>query len=238
MCRWNKNGICTLLNKEGIDDTFCLDGIVENCFVYKSFQEDLIDTMNNTDFEEGKDEETMENNTLEKTLDMAGNMAKLAANLTEAKKETPKQPYHKSDDNSNNAHTGSQSVNVMLDTGKKKEPRPVEKHIHEFPENRPLTTEECSLALKKAEMEYNLKREDQRFLAEMETKRWNHDLEVEKKNERKAKVRRIVAGILGAIGIGATGYSIYTDYRNRKNSGDAPKALSGNAPVKADGEVK
>ena len=83
------------------------------------------------------------NNTLEKTMDIAGSAIKLAANLSEAKKEPPKpQPFHQTDDNSNKASTGSQTVVVSMD-GKKKEPKPVEKHIHEFQELRTLTTEEC-----------------------------------------------------------------------------------------------
>jgi len=180
----------------------------------------------------------MENKTLEKTLDMAGSAMKLAANLSE-KKETPKPtPLHQTDDNSNKATTGTQSVNVMVDSGKKREPKPVEKHIHEFPEARALTSEECELALKKAQMEYELKKSSQQHDIQMDKVKWQHQLEQEKKNERKTKIRRILGGILVACGIGTVGYSIYTDYRNSKNIPADQKALPGNAPVKADGEVK
>ena len=94
----------------------------ETCVVYKA--------------KKRKDEESMENKTLEKVLDVAGSATKLAANLSEAKKETTttKTPVPVGDsDNSNRASTGSQNIQIALDTGKKKEPKPVEKHIHTFP---------------------------------------------------------------------------------------------------------
>ena len=177
----------------------------------------------------------MENKTLEKTIDMMNSSLKLASNLTE-KKDPPKHiPQKSSDDNSNNAQTGSQSVNVVLDTGKKKEPKPVEKHIHEFPENRPLTTEECELALKKAQMEYDLKVAQERFDEKCYDREWQHRMEVEKKNERKGKIRRIIGGILVALGAGGVGYSIYADYRDHKIN---QKALPAAEPVKCEGDVK
>ena len=180
----------------------------------------------------------MENKTVEKTMDMMGNVVKIAANLSEAKKETPKPaPLHQTDDNSNKATTGSQNVVVSLDNGKKREPKPVEKHIHTYPENRPLTSEECELDLKKATMEYNLKLMEQQYVIEMNKRNWQHQMEQEKKNERKGKVRRIIGGILVAIGVGYAGYSVYSDYRNSKANTTAP-ALPSPEPVKADGEVK
>lgn len=186
-----------------------------------------------------KDEEKMEKNTtLEKTLDMAANVSKIAANLSEVKKEPPKpRPFHQTDDNSNKATTGSQSVNVIVDKGPKKEPKPVEKHIHTFPENRALTSEECELAYKKAQMDYDLKLNEHKFQVEMENRKWQHDLELERKNDRKAKIRGIFACILAAVGIGSVGYSVWADYRDHKNPGN-PKTLPETAPVKAEGDVK
>ena len=157
------------------------------------------------------------NNTLEKTMDIAGSAIKLAANLSEAKKEPPKpQPFHQTDDNSNKASTGSQTVVVSMD-GKKKEQKPVEKHVHEFPEQRALTIEECDLALKKAQMDYELKKSEQVFSQKFMERDWQHQMEQEKKNEKKGKIRRIIGGILVALGAGAVGYSIYADYRDNKN---------------------
>lgn len=177
----------------------------------------------------------MENKTLEKTLDTLGNVTKIAANLSEAKKDIP---INKTDDNSNNASTGTQSVNVMVDRGKKKEPKPVEKHIHTFPENRPLTSEECELDLKKAQMEYELKKSEQVYCQKVEERTWQHILEKEKKNERRSKIRRIIGGILIAVGAGSVGYSIYSDYRDRKNAAMVQKALPENSTVKSDGTVE
>lgn len=177
----------------------------------------------------------MENKTLEKTLDTLGNVTKIAANLSEAKKDIP---INKTDDNSNNASTGTQSVNVMVDSGKKKEPKPVEKHIHTFPENRPLTSEECELDLKKAQMEYELKKSEQVYCQKVEERTWQHILEKEKKNERRSKIRRIIGGILIAVGAGSVGYSIYSDYRDHKNAAMVQKALPENSTVKSDGTVE
>ena len=133
----------------------------------------------------------MESKTLEKTLDMANSVAKVAANLSEPRKEAKPDNYTHKDDNSNKAQTGSQSVIVAVD--KKKEPKPIEKHIHEFPETRALTSEECELALKKAQMDYELKRRNQDILIKESDREWQHKLEVERKNERKGLIRRIVA---------------------------------------------
>ena len=172
----------------------------------------------------------MEKNAIEKTMDIAGSAMKIAANLTEAKKETPKPtPFHQTDDNSNKASTGSQTVVVSMD-GKKKEPKPVEKHIHEFPEQRALTSEECDLALKKAQMDYELKKSEQEHNQKWDERAWQHKIEQEKKNEKKGKVRRIIGGFLVAIGAGAIGYSIYADYRDHKNlpaPAPAPVATEG-----------
>lgn len=177
----------------------------------------------------------MENKTLEKTLDTLGNVTKLAANLSETKKDPKPVPMHQTDDNSNNASTGTQSVNVLVGNDKKREPRPVEKHIHTYPENRALTTEECELDLKKAQMEYELKKSEQLYNQKWDDRNWQYKMEQEKKNERKSKVRRIIGGILVAIGVGSVGYSIYTDYRDHKNSAVVPKALPENSTVKPDG---
>ena len=154
----------------------------------------------------------METKTLEKTLDVAGSVAKIAANLSEPKKEVaslgPK--------DFNNPQTGSQTVVLSMDGNKTEEA--VEKHIHEFPEGRALTIEECDLALKKASMDYELKRREQDFAMQIDNRNWTHKIEREKKNDRRDKFRRIIGGILVAIGAGGLGYAIYTDYRDNKNA--------------------
>lgn len=176
----------------------------------------------------------MENKTLEKTMDIAGSVAKIAANLSEPKKEI----NPGDSDNSNNASTGSQNIQIHMDAGKKKEPKPVEKHIHTFPENRPLTTEECELDLKKAQMEHELKMQQELYFQKVDQREWQHKLEVERRNEKKGKIRRIVGGILVAIGAGGIGYSIYADYRDHKNQPVIPKALPETSNVSVEGTVK
>ena len=172
----------------------------------------------------------MENKTLEKTMDLAGSVAKIAANLSE-KKEPQKTPIGDSD-NSNNASTGSQNIQIHMGDDKTKEP-PVEKHIHEFPDNRSLTTEECDLALKKAQMDFELKKRAQDQVNKAMDRDWQHRLEVERKNERKGKIRRIIGGILVAVGACGIGYSIYADYRDHKNMPVAQTPVQENSNTKA-----
>ncbi len=183
----------------------------------------------------------MENTTIEKVIDIAGSAAKVAANLSEAKKETTqtKTPVLSGDsDNSNKASTGSQNIQIALDTGKKKEPKPIEKHIHTFPEQRALTTEECELDLKKAQMEHEFKMTQEAYYQKSLDREWQHQMEQERKNEKKGMLRRIVGGILVAIGAATVGYSIYTDYRSHKNQPNPPKALPEAGNITAEGKVE
>ena len=176
----------------------------------------------------------MEKKTAEKALDLVNNTMKVAANFS--KEPEPKHIPVGDSDNSNNASTGMQSVNVMLDT--KKPPKPVEKHIHTYPENRPLTNEECELDLKKAQMEFELKRKEQEFNERISDRIWNHALEVEKKNEKKGRIRRVIGGLVGAVSIGVLGYCIWSDYRDNKAGSVAQKTLPKNNNITAEGTVE
>jgi hypothetical protein len=178
-------------------------------------------------------EEKMENKTFEKTMDIAGSVAKIAANLSETKKEEPKHIPVGDSDNSNRASTGSQNIQIHMGSEKDKDIEPIEKHIHEFPEQRSLTTEECDLALKKAQMEFELKKRSQDQINKTMDREWQHRLEQEKKDERKGKIRRIIGGILVAIGVGSVGYSIYADYRDHKNMPVAQTPVQENSNAKA-----
>ena len=170
------------------------------------------------------------------TMNVLENVTKIAANLSEAKKETSK-PQTRNSDDSNNASTGSQNIQIHMDAGKKKEQKPVEKHIHEFPENRALTEQECELALKKAQMEYELKKSEQEYSIKVDQRNWAHKLEVEKKNEKRNRIRNIVAGIIGAISVGGICYGIFADYRDHKRCSATPR-LPEPEPVKTDGTVE
>lgn len=176
----------------------------------------------------------MEKKTAEKALDLVSNTMKVAANFT--KEPEPKHIPVGDSDNSNNASTGMQSVNVMLDT--KKPPKPIEKHIHTYPENRPLTSEECELDLKKAQMEFQLKRDEHDFIEKVSDREWKHQLEVEKKNEKKGRIRRVIGGIVGAICVTTVGYCIWSDYRDNKTGSVAAPALPKDNNITAEGTVK
>ena len=177
----------------------------------------------------------MENKTLDKVLDVAGSAAKVMANMSETQKKLP----IGDSDNSNNASTGSQNIQIHMDSGRKsKETKPVEKHIHTFPEQRALTTEECELDLKKAQMEYDYKLVQEKYFQKVDEREWLHKLEVEKKNERKRKIRNIIFGVFAAVGVGAFGYSCYCDYRGNKAATGSPKALPQTSTVKSEGKVE
>lgn len=175
--------------------------------------------------------------TLEKTMEFAGNAMKLAANMTDKKIEVvnhnTKDPKKLTDDNSNKASTGAQTVVVSMD-GKKKDPKPIEKHVHTFPETRPLTTEECELDLDKAKMEYELRKSELEYSIEKDKREWQYHIEQERKNERKGVFRRFIGGVLVALGVGAVGYGVYTGIRDAKNQQNTPTP----EPVKAEGTVE
>ena len=156
---------------------------------------------------------------LKKTMDIAGDVVKIAANASEKQAGGPTDNSTRNDQKTT---TGSQNIQIQLDTQKKREPRPIEKHIHEFPDNRAMTEAECDLALKKAQMEYELMKSEQLHSQVCQNREWEHKLEVEKKNEKKRKVRSIIAGVLAAIGAGYTGYTIWSDYKRNKNATVTP----------------
>ena len=174
-------------------------------------------------------------------VDTLGDALKLAANLSEAKKDADGSSAAQSNPN--------QTVQIQMAPApaEKEEKKPMvirEKpvtHIHkEFPDNRALTDAECNLALEKAKMENDIKRREMEYrqmmdeitrrdrLAKDEQERKDRE-ERRIRNEKRSKRRAIVAGIFGAVIAGLTGYSMYKDY----------KAMNGSCDfVKGEGDVK
>ena len=175
----------------------------------------------------------MESKTLDKVLDVAGGIAKATANLSEA---TPKHSKEKTE-TSSNASTGSQNIQIHM-APEKQVIKPVEKYIQKFPESRPLTPEECELALKIAQMNHGLQSDKQLYFERVTDREWAHKLEVERKNERKRKIRGIIGGLFAALGVGVIGYSVYSDYRGSKNQAMVKKALPERSTVDAEGTVE
>ncbi len=189
-------------------------------------------------------------NTIAETL---GDAVKLAANLTESAKNVTKLPPS---DNSNNTQSNpNQTVQIQIaDPSKKEEPKHTvvykkpETHIHkDFPDNRALTDAECQLALKKAEMEWDLKMKQQEYDRERQDAERRDRLAREAqdrkiaeekriKEEKKAKIRGIVGGIFAALGVGLVGYSMYADHMDRKN-GIANKSKL-NVTISGEGKVE
>lgn len=172
-----------------------------------------------------------------KMMDTLGNVTKLAANLSEAQK-TPRMVSSSTDD-SNNAATGNQTVQISVEgSGKRKDLKPIEKHIHTFPEARALTDQECDLAWKKAMLDADIQKAQMAYDQRVCDRQWQHKLEQEKKAERKRKIGGIIAAVCGALGVGCFGYAVYCDYRDSKNAAAAGTTASAGEPVKVEATVK
>ena len=179
----------------------------------------------------------MANLDINKAVEAMGNVAKLGANLSEAQKDKTPHVVTSSTDDSNNAATGNQTVQISVDKGKRKDPKPVETHIHTFPEARALTPQECDLEWKKTALAADIKREQMAYEQRVSDRQWQHRLEVEKKEDRKRKIAGIIAGVFSALGIGCIGYAVYADYRDAKNACAAPAPVNAE-PVKVEATVK
>lgn len=195
---------------------------------------------------------------MEKTVDVSkltntfSDAVKLAANLTEAAKER-KNMESISDNSNNSTQNPNQQVQIHIgDQEKDKKPVVIhekpETHIHkDFPEGRSLTDKECELALAKAKMEnerkllemdyqkakYEQERRD-RLLKEAQEREDKEKRRI--KNEKRAKVRNVIAAIVGVLGAVGIGYSIYADnrdYRNRMANSQTSEApvISGEGSV-------
>lgn len=170
------------------------------------------------------------NNTM-KFSETFGDAIKLAANLSESvkdKKDISSYP----DNNSISSTNPNQQVQIHIgenDSKKKEEPVIIhekpETHIHkDFPDDRSMTDKECDLALEKAKMENNLKIEQLKFeqykydiermdRLDREEKKRKDDIERRKRDEKKAKIRGIIGGVLAVLGAGYFGYSVYRGNR-------------------------
>lgn len=186
-----------------------------------------------------------------KTLDTLTNITKTAANVTNPEKKKSEKRQYKEGDTNNQQH--QQTVEVKV--GNTADPllRPMvikekpETHIHKhFPDNRPLTKEECELEGVRIQLEYEDKTAERNFKREMELRAQEERKEREayereerrKKEEERRKQRKIRNAVAGAVGIGflgALGYCLYSDYRASRNT---VYRLPETSTIKAEGEVK
>lgn len=202
---------------------------------------------------------------IQKGLNVVDNLSKLAANMTDPANKTQKKEgkqVYREGDQTNQAH--NQTVEVKVGDGSGSAQKPVvlkekkETHIHKpYPDARNLTTEECEVEKMRIQCENDYK------MRELEYRRWQEEElrkerkekeEYERKQREEREIRRrkserrgfIAAGVLGAIGLGCLGYSIYTDYRSARGSGlalPAPKSeltikYTGDNAVAAEGMVE
>lgn len=191
----------------------------------------------------------MENINVNGVVDTLGDALKLAANLSEKKDFKP-------NDSSNNTYsTPNQTVQIQLasDSNKDKEPpkpskpaKPVVIVKKDFPDNRALTPEECSLALEREKMANSFKIQEFEYrklmddinrrdrIAREEREREEREKR-EKKAEKWAKVRTIIGCIVGLAGATCVGYSIYKDAKTINAPGTTGSYTK---PVSAEGSVK
>lgn len=170
----------------------------------------------------------MEKVNMNGVVDTLGDALKLAANLTDKANVKP------NDSGNNTISTPNQTVQIQLasDNSKKeleppvirKPQKPVIIVKKDFPENRPLTPEECSLALEREKMANAYKIQEFEYrklmdeiarrdrLAREERERKDKE-EREKKAEKWRKIKTIIACVAGVLGAGAVGYSMYIDYK-------------------------
>lgn len=175
----------------------------------------------------------MANNGLEKTIEAISNVTKLAVNVTDPNKNKPEKKEYRSNQTS---QPHNQTVEVKVGEGIQQVPQPTiiekkaETHIHkDFPDNRPLTDEECKVKTHIADLEDADKEKERAFkmkvlemeLAERKEQAEYERAEAERRREeaRKAGKRAlIIGGIFGGIALGIIGYDIYTSSRSSKTS--------------------
>lgn len=202
--------------------------------------------------------ENIKNESKQKFSETLGDAMRLSANLSELVKgrnDDILRPRN-SDDSNTAASNPNQQVQIHIgDPENKKKEEPVvihekpETHIHkEFPDERALSDKECELALAKAkmeqeykirEMEYNQYKYDQERQDRLarEAQKRKDDEEKRIKNEKKAKVRRIIGAVVAIFGAGYLGYSVYRDHRNNGTVQMDTTQTAPN-PISAEGTVE
>ena len=191
----------------------------------KNVKEDETAKMANADEKKGAD--TMDINT-----NMISDGLKTMANVTDL---LTKKKEEGGDISNSQPH--QQQVQVVVGDQEKKDPKPMilrekhETHIHkEFPDNRAMTDAECELALKKAQMEHELKLKEMEYQREKDERdrrdrieREERERQQQKENEKFAgKVLKWGLGVIAALGLGYGGYRGYRAWKGIPSKGFLP----------------
>ena len=188
---------------------------------------------------------SMDTNGLQKVVELGLNASKVAANLSEVAKQRDKNPQPNNPpkkESTNQPHNQTVEVKVGELTGNNQMPKIIkektEEHIHKhYPDNREMSKDECELEKYRIEMEFKEKEADRQFRALMakydrderrEREEYARKQDELRKQEAKKQRRtnRIIGGVLVGLGLGLTGYCVYTDIRANRGDGLALQAPS------------
>lgn len=170
---------------------------------------------------------SMDQDNLNKVMEIASNASKVAANLTNGSKHQPQEK--KVQENMNQPHTQTVEVKVG-EQGNSQKPMILkeksETHIHKtFPDNRELNEKECEIEklrlqneheLKMKELEFRMRQEEENRRERKERIEYERK-EAERRREKDRKFMRrlgIGAAVLAVAGVGISAFDIYTNSRN------------------------
>jgi hypothetical protein len=178
----------------------------------------------------------MDANVFGKALDAVNTMGKVAANLTENKKQSAPQNNPPKQDKTNTNQPHTQTVEVKVgDPDRKEKPVVVheknETHVHKaYPDGRALSKDECEVEKirintahenNKEEREYQLTLERERRAERREREEYERGERERRLAEKKKSDRRFwtIFGIFAAASMVGIGYCLYTDYRTSRAAG-------------------
>ena len=201
-------------------------------------------------------------NIIQKGLETIANATKVAANVTEgnkkAKENKGQHQENRPNNNTNQPHNQTVEVKVGQEHWPLPAPQIIEKkpetHIHKvFPDNRPLTPEECKLEELRIKLEQQNKEEDRKYRMMVEERAYRdrkEQLEYERKEReeekkqmaKRRKVRYIIGGSIGVTLLGLIAADWYSSDRNsqvgRNSVQSLPASTESNVNIQAEGSVE
>lgn len=188
---------------------------------------------------------TLNQDALNKGLEAAKNLTRVAANLTDNKPK-PQQPEKKTE-NMNQPHTQTVEVKVGEQTPTSKPTIIKEKsetHVHKvFPDQRELSERECQVRELELRNEHELKMAELKFRVQQDEYRREREEHERKERERRRERQQrhsrnfcIGMGVLGLAAVGCYAFDLYSNSRGLKSRRVALPQQSGT--VQGEGTVE